>query len=572
MEYKGELTIDATTTFKAVAFIGNLYSVVVEKTYTKTPAAPEISPASCTFSEPFQVTITAAESGATIYYTTDGSNPTDQSTQYTGPFTVSTTTTVKAKAYVDGVYGATATATYTYSNVQPSTGDFVLVTSADQLVAGNEYIILNASGTYALGELTNAGSPSNLKGIGTQDFTLDNTTVSAGSGVTIFTLEESGSKWKFKISDNSYLTAPSSTNLSSGSTGTQFDITISNNIAAIASASNRNIWFSSYEGTGNYAGTTFNVFGNYSTSNTSGYEKVYLYTREGNTVLTTTPLADLEANPEQGKSYVIRDMLTVAYVAADGTAYAKDNNGAAEQTAEDGQIDYLAEKVSTVNTDHSNWIAITGLTDDNLTEGSRLTNVVGTLRDAVNFTLAAQSATVDNTNIEEPVVINQYVPCNFGASTQIIGDKTYFFAHPQIMEYAYIFAAVWKGNDTFEVPENNAAGLTGSFTADLNGYGENLEQGTVYEFHAIVKKAAAGGNGAPRRIAGNGGDYEVMLTEGPKNPDVQTAVTDVRNAGEVAGVKYVNVAGQVAATPWQGVNIVVTRYTDGSTRTTKVVK
>ena len=572
IEYKGELTIDATTTFKAVAFIGNLYSVVVEKTYTKTPAAPEISPASCTFSEPFQVTITAAESGATIYYTTDGSNPTDQSTQYTGPFTVSTTTTVKAKAYVDGVYGATATATYTYSNVQPSTGDFVLVTSADQLVAGNEYIILNASGTYALGELTNAGSPSNLKGIGTQDFTLDNTTVSAGSGVTIFTLEESGSKWKFKISDNSYLTAPSSTNLSSGSTGTQFDITISNNIAAIASASNRNIWFSSYEGTGNYAGTTFNVFGNYSTSNTSGYEKVYLYTREGNTVLTTTPLADLEANPEQGKSYVIRDMLTVAYVAADGTAYAKDNNGAAEQTAEDGQIDYLAEKVSTVNTDHSNWIAITGLTDDNLTEGSRLTNVVGTLRDAVNFTLAAQSATVDNTNIEEPVVINQYVPCNFGASTQIIGDKTYFFAHPQIMEYAYIFAAVWKGNDTFEVPENNAAGLTGSFTADLNGYGENLEQGTVYEFHAIVKKAAAGGNGAPRRIAGNGGDYEVMLTEGPKNPDVQTAVTDVRNAGEVAGVKYVNVAGQVAATPWQGVNIVVTRYTDGSTRTTKVVK
>ena len=569
IEYKGELTIDATTTFKAVAFIGNLYSVVVEKTYTKTPAAPEISPASCTFSEPFQVTITAAESGATIYYTTDGSNPTDQSTQYTGPFTVST---VKAKAYVDGVYGATATATYTYSNVQPSTGDFVLVTSADQLVAGNEYIILNASGTYALGELTNAGSPSNLKGIGTQDFTLDNTTVSAGSGVTIFTLEESGSKWKFKISDNSYLTAPSSTNLSSGSTGTQFDITISNNIAAIASASNRNIWFSSYEGTGNYAGTTFNVFGNYSTSNTSGYEKVYLYTREGNTVLTTTPLADLEANPEQGKSYVIRDMLTVAYVAADGTAYAKDNNGAAEQTAEDGQIDYLAEKVSTVNTDHSNWIAITGLTDDNLTEGSRLTNVVGTLRDAVNFTLAAQSATVDNTNIEEPVVINQYVPCNFGASTQIIGDKTYFFAHPQIMEYAYIFAAVWKGNDTFEVPENNAAGLTGSFTADLNGYGENLEQGTVYEFHAIVKKAAAGGNGAPRRIAGNGGDYEVMLTEGPKNPDVQTAVTDVRNAGEVAGVKYVNVAGQVAATPWQGVNIVVTRYTDGSTRTTKVVK
>ena len=41
---------------------------------------------------------------------------------------------------------------------------------------------------------------------------------------------------------------------------------------------------------------------------------------------------------------------------------------------------------------------------------------------------------------------------------------------------------------------------------------------------------------------------------------------------EVVGVTYVNTIGQMSSTPWQGVNIVVTRYSDGSTTTQKVIK
>ncbi len=61
-------------------------------------AAPTITPAGGTFAEAQEVTITADE-GCTIYYTLDGTDPSDASTQYTAPFTVSEDCTVKAIAY-----------------------------------------------------------------------------------------------------------------------------------------------------------------------------------------------------------------------------------------------------------------------------------------------------------------------------------------------------------------------------------------------------------------------------------------------------------------------------------------
>lgn len=56
------------------------------------------------------------------------------------------------------------------------------------------------------------------------------------------------------------------------------------------------------------------------------------------------------------------------------------------------------------------------------------------------------------------------------------------------------------------------------------------------------------------------------------DPSVATAVTERKTAKTVAGVDYVNMAGQRASTPFAGVNVVVTRYTDGSMSTAKVVK
>jgi hypothetical protein len=41
---------------------------------------------------------------------------------------------------------------------------------------------------------------------------------------------------------------------------------------------------------------------------------------------------------------------------------------------------------------------------------------------------------------------------------------------------------------------------------------------------------------------------------------------------EIAAVRYINVAGQESDTPFDGMNIVVTTYVDGTTTTSKVLK
>lgn len=60
-----------------------------------------------------EVAITCATEGASIYYTTDGSTPTNASTLYTGAITINETTTINAIAYKGADKSSVTTATYT---------------------------------------------------------------------------------------------------------------------------------------------------------------------------------------------------------------------------------------------------------------------------------------------------------------------------------------------------------------------------------------------------------------------------------------------------------------------------
>ncbi len=99
-------------------------------------ATPVISPASQSFNPSILVTITDSTSGASIYYTTDGSTPTTASTKYTSPFTLTTTSTVNAIAAGTGILQSPeASATYTLTTqvatptLNPAPGNYGAVQS-----------------------------------------------------------------------------------------------------------------------------------------------------------------------------------------------------------------------------------------------------------------------------------------------------------------------------------------------------------------------------------------------------------------------------------------------------------
>lgn len=112
--YEGEITVNATTTIKAIAYKGeDLYSEVSSKTVTKIVEKPVIS-GDTPFETSTEVTIAAAE-GATVYYTNDGSTPTSASTAYTEALTLEATTTIKAIAVKGGITSDVASKTFTKS-------------------------------------------------------------------------------------------------------------------------------------------------------------------------------------------------------------------------------------------------------------------------------------------------------------------------------------------------------------------------------------------------------------------------------------------------------------------------
>ena len=108
--------------------------------------APTFSLAAGTYTSAQNVTLSCATAGATIYYTLDGTEPTSACMQYTAALTISSTTTVKAIAYVGTDASTVATATYHFCSAE----DPYTVTEA---LAFNEY---PANGIYVHGIVSTA--------------------------------------------------------------------------------------------------------------------------------------------------------------------------------------------------------------------------------------------------------------------------------------------------------------------------------------------------------------------------------------------------------------------------------
>lgn len=107
-----------------VVFKGNLalYNTTPElaagSTLITKVIAPVFNPDGGNFSGDSQSVTITADDGATIYYTTDGTNPTTSSSVYSGALSITATTTIKAFAAKDG--NATGVVSKTFTKVSSS--------------------------------------------------------------------------------------------------------------------------------------------------------------------------------------------------------------------------------------------------------------------------------------------------------------------------------------------------------------------------------------------------------------------------------------------------------------------
>lgn len=131
--------IDQTT----MKFLMPASDVTVNATFTEMDAVatPTFTPAAGLYISAQTVTLECATEGATIYYTTDGTEPTTSSSVYAEPFTVSMTTTVKAFAAKEGMNNsAVATAEYTIIEV--------MTIASARALAVNEYALVQGIVTF----------------------------------------------------------------------------------------------------------------------------------------------------------------------------------------------------------------------------------------------------------------------------------------------------------------------------------------------------------------------------------------------------------------------------------------
>ena len=126
------------------------------------------------------------------------------------------------------------------------------------------------------------------------------------------------------------------------------------------------------------------------------------------------------------------------------------------------------------------------------------------------------------------------------------------------------------GDELLGTSGNNGPVYRGTFGAVALEQGDEIPMSFVVRVYFTKSQPA----GSPMLKAEGDQRYYIAETvvEDKLTYQIPTGIDGVGVMNNVASVKYYNAAGVESDKPFQGVNIVVTRYSDGSTTTTKILK
>lgn len=554
----GSVTVTALAAYGGKDDIAE-YTVTV----SAKPLKLTITPATGTYTSAQTVTIEAnnAVGNVAIYYTTDGSNPKEGANEYTAPFEVATTTTVKAYAIDDELREATA-----------------------------ESVITIKASTFAEENFSGC----NTKGGRDNNFSEGSGTLSDKS------FDCSGWKYKTSYTANSCVrvgTSENGTLTSPVVAGTNYNA-ISFDIAGWKSGANTisvtiNNGGTFADGTTSKSFTATNAKWTTVTEKITGLTSATTFTFSGKRLfldsiilMNASTLAELAENGEEGKEYTVNDKMVVAkkfqkgdknYIVVKDAAPAVRNFST--PTADDKFFNINGNKQEEYT--QNNWMLVSLPVElyNQLNEKSTVTSITGSLTEKFNVAMEATKVVFENaTNNFAP---NTYCPINFMGESSVKGTNpaytsSYYFATPKANEYAKVVWAVYNGG-AFYLPSNTGSINVQEFKAAFNvDYSLNsvdnpeLTSGNVYSFEALVKEVAV-----PTTDAKSTSDASTKFVVYPLNLEagnVSTGVNDVNSAKEVKGVSYFNMMGVESAQPFDGVNIMVTTYTDGTSSAAKVLR
>ena len=165
-------------------------------------STPVFSPNAGVYTEAQNVTITCATEGAEIYYTIDGKTPTANSSRYTAPIPVESTTTIKAIAVSDGEESDVATGTFVIRTGSSATNTYKRITSTSELVSGLRYVIGCGSKNVAAGSLSSTSGY-----LTSQSVTMSSDIMTINNNVSVYTLVETDKGYALINDDGKYLYA-----------------------------------------------------------------------------------------------------------------------------------------------------------------------------------------------------------------------------------------------------------------------------------------------------------------------------------------------------------------------------
>ena len=590
-------------------------------------ATPVITPASKVFYEEFDATITCATQGATIYYTTDGTDPSvNNGTPYSTPVHISKTTTLKAIAVKDGESSGIATAEYQCTMVENIAEYLELPIGTEDIVfknpvvvqyhyissSGKSYIYVKddtgcayfhqpyeTEGTASLTQFEN-GDIIGANFHGDKDY---DEAVSGVSQYAMFTNLEDFAATGYKALAEPELKTVSDIIATNAAELNNHYITIkkvklSDLYQALSYGGAK--YFDIYDETGtigqDHIGyNKFNIDYESVVDDTNAFYNITGIFTAYNNLLEFHPtevvkwaekevtLRDLCDEGEVNESYTITNNL-IGVKAIGTSLWVKDENGQSIHMTAPAAGDHnyeIGEEAGNKQLDQSlydqsNWLEIVFPTaaaaqsfETTVIKGYTIKGVFDNKTNP-KLTLASDAVLVKygDSDTYSP---NYYCAANFYGSQDCAGGEGhghFFFMNPKPQEVAHIAWAYYQGSNVMIIPpQGNSHEFGGQFTIDLSLNSTQIPPttGKAYNFDAIIRMVE------PTRAEGLGNSnnykvYPINLTD-----DVITAVTDV--AGKtVAGVKYYNLAGMESDRPFEGVNIIVTTYTDGSRSSAKVLK